>query len=220
MALTQALHAPRENIHWKIDGNVFQISYRYIMDHKNQQGVTVTYRVDGNGQLHIRCQLDALTDLSSLPQFGIHFPVPKGVEKVSWFGRGPLESYPDRKKGMPSGVYESTCREQYVPYIYPQECGNHEDVRYVQIHGQKASVRFEAGDKMLSFKYLPYSDFAIENATHVEDLAESSCNHLTICGFTRGVGGDDSWGSPVHAPFTLPTDKPYTFDVYLTPSAL
>ena len=219
LAFTKSIHCPRENIHWTMEGNVFSITYDYILDHSTRKGAAVTYRVDGSGHLLVLCELDALENLRSLPILGMHFAVPKDKQRFSWFGRGPLESYPDRKKGISSGIYESTCEKQYVPYIYPQECGNHEDVRYVQLHGERASLRFEGGDRMLSFKFLPYSDFEIENATHQEELPESAANHLTICGFTRGVGGDDSWGSPVHEVFTLPGGKPYQFSFYIIPSA-
>ena len=217
LAFTNAIHCPRENIHWKMEDNCFVITYNYILDHTSQQGVSLTYTVDGKGKLGVHARLDALRNLNSLPVFGLHFPVPLQKEKITWFGRGPLESYPDRKKGISSGVYESTCQAQYVPYIYPQECGNHEDVRYVRLNGQRTSLRFEAGDRMLSFKYLPYSDFEIENATHREELPVPAVNHLTVCGFTRGVGGDDSWGSPVHPEFTLPGGKAYEFEFSIIP---
>lgn len=217
LAFTRACHCPRENIHWEMEENVFVISYRYILDHTNGEGVTLTYRVDGAGRLQVHARLDALTNLQSLPVFGLHFPIPAQKERISWFGRGPLESYPDRKKGIASGVYESTCKAQHVPYIYPQECGNHDDIRFIRLLGGKSSLRFEAGDKLLSFKFLPYGEFEVENATHNEELSLSNLNHLTVCGFTRGVGGDDSWGSPVHEEYTLPGSKPYEFSFSIIP---
>lgn len=217
MAFTKSVFCPRENIQWDIHSDVFEISYRYIIDHSNGQGVTVTYSVDGCGRLSVQADLDALSNLNSLPLFGMHFAMPVDKERMEWFGRGPLESYTDRKNGMVSGIYHSTCTEQYVPYIYPQECGNHEDTRYVQVNGKRASLRFEAEDRMFSFKYLPYSDFEIESATHVEELPKSNTNHLTICGFTRGVGGDDSWGSKVHEAFELSGGQKYTFSFHVIP---
>lgn len=215
LALTKSAFCPRENIHWHMEGNLFVISYNYILEHVRGEGVTITYTVDGNGHLCVQAELDALTGLESLPLFGLHFAMPKDKEYVTWFGRGPLETYTDRKMGIESGIYHSTSNEQYVPYIYPQECGNHEDVRYVQVEGKHSAIRFEGNKDLFSFKYLPYSDFEIETATHVDELPESTANHLTICGFTRGVGGDDSWGCPVHEPFVLPSRQKYkfTFDV-------
>lgn len=216
-ALTKSVYCPRENIQWQIKENVFEITYRYVMYHVTGQGVTVKYTVDGGGGLTVDMELDALTCLDSLPLFGMHFAIPQDKQKLTWFGRGMLESYPDRKKGLRSGICHSTCKEQYVSYIYPQECGNHEDTRYVQIHGENAYIRFEQGNNMFSFKYLPYSDFEIEQATHNEELPETTTNHLTICGYTRGVGGDDSWGSKVHEAYELKGERSYTFQFQMRP---
>jgi beta-galactosidase len=58
-------------------------------------------------------------------------------------------------------------------------------------------------DKTFSFKYLPYNEFEMENAERVEDLPPSRFNYLTIHSATKGVGGDDSWGAPVHKKYRL-----------------
>src|SRR5207248_10714730 len=47
--------------------------------------------------------------------------------------RGPWENYPDRKTGADMGVWASTVTEQAVPYVKPQENGNKEDVRWVEL---------------------------------------------------------------------------------------
>ena len=104
-----------------------------------------------------------------------------------------------------------------MDYLYPQECGNHEETRYLIIEGEKADLRFDGNGQNFSFKYLENSDFEIENATHKEELPNSGKNHLTICGFTRGVGGDDSWGAPVHEPYVLKSDKQYTVSFVIQP---
>lgn len=211
----KALHCPRENISWRMDGNHAEITYRYIMEHDTGKGAIVTYRVDGKGIMQVSMTLDAMK-LQSLPRVGLHLPVASHKHTIQWFGLGPWESYPDRKQGIPTGIWESTCQEEYVPYIYPQECANHEDTRYVKLLGECSSLRI-TGQNRFAFSYLPYSNAEIENATHIENLPHSSANHLTLCGFSRGVGGDDSWGSPVHDAYTLPGGREYTFAFYLIP---
>ena len=59
-------------------------------------------------------------------------------------------------------------------------------------------LSFVALNKTFSFKYLPYSEFEMENAERYEDLPASKYNYLTIHAFNKGVGGDDSWGAQVH----------------------
>ena len=85
------------------------------------------------------------------------------------------------------------------------------------IHGKSSSLTIK-GEPTFSFKYLPYSDFSIECATHKEELPVPHAAHLTLCGFTRGVGGDDSWGAPVHTEYTLPMTAPYGFSLILIPN--
>lgn len=195
----------------------FTITYRYLMDPLTKEGSTITYTVSGDGSLRICAKLDPLTNLPSLGQFGVRFQLPSDKASFRYFGRGPFDCYPDRKKGALSGIYESRCSEEFVPYINPQECGNHEDVRWLEISGQTAKLRFEGP---FAFKYLPNSDIEIDTALHVEELPASGRNHLTIAGFTRGVGGDDSWGSDVHEEFTLPGDRGYEFEFTVFPKSI
>lgn len=199
------------------DGDEFIITYRYTFDHKRLEGATITYRVKGTGELKVSATLDRMTQLESLPLFGLHFELPKDKDGFVYYGKGPFETYPDRKDGVLTGVYRGTSEEEYVNYLYPQECGNHEDTRYLMIEGKSADLRFASDEQNFSFKYLKYSDFEIENATHVEELPASQKNHLTICGFTRGVGGDDSWGAPVHEPYVIKSEEPHTFTFTIQP---
>lgn len=217
LAFSRNLRCDDAQTHFEVENGLFSITYRYILDPLTREGVTLTYTVDGAGRLTLRAKLDPLHNLPSLPLFGVHFQLPRDKDRFRYFGRGPFENYPDRNRGCLSAIYESTCASEFVPYINPQECGNHEDVRWVEVAGQTAALRFQRLDRNFAFKYLPNSDFEIDNALHVEELPDSGRNHLTVCGFTRGIGGDDSWGSKVHDPFTLPGDQGYEFGFSIVP---
>lgn len=202
---------------WKLENGKFYITYRYIFDDARGEGATLTYCIDGDGNCRLGVNLDKLSGLPSLPLFGVGMELPLDKENFEWFGRGPFESYPDRKVGIMSGIYRSKTKQEYTDYLYPQECGNHEDTRSMTIHGKSSSLTIK-GEPTFSFKYLPYSDFSIECATHKEELPVPHAAHLTLCGFTRGVGGDDSWGAPVHTEYTLPMTEPYGFSLILIPN--
>lgn len=214
LSFSKYLRCDMEATRYRVENDCFTITYRYLMDPITREGAAVTYTVDGAGVLHVRAVLDPLTNLPSLPQFGIRFQLPQDKESFRYFGRGPFDNYPDRKRGCLSGIYESRCAEEFVPYMNPQECGNHEDVRWLEVRGQSAKLRFTGP---FAFKYLQNSDFEMDNALHVSELPDSGRNHLTISGFTRGVGGDDSWWSNVHDPFTLPGDRGYEFEFTVSP---
>ena len=217
LSFSKNVRCVNEEIKYGMENNNFVISYRYTFDHSTLEGAVIRYCINGNGEMKVTATLDKLNQLESLPLFGIHFELPKTKEKFSYFGKGPFETYPDRKDGTLSGIYSGICKDEYVDYLYPQECGNHEETRYLIIEGEKADLRFDGNGQNFSFKYLENSDFEIENATHKEELPNSGKNHLTICGFTRGVGGDDSWGAPVHEPYVLKSDKQYTFLFVIQP---
>ena len=203
---------------WEMVDRQFYITFRYIFDDARGEGATVTYCIDGAGRCRLAACLDTLTGIPSLPLFGLSMQLPLSKEKFSWFGRGPFESYPDRKSGIMSGIWHSRTECEYTDYLYPQECGNHEDTRSLIVYGETSSLTV-SGEPTFAFKYLPHSDFAIENATHREELPAPYAGHLTLCGFTRGVGGDDSWGAPVHDRFTLPAAASYGFSLILIPNA-
>lgn len=87
----------------------------------------------GNGDVLVEQTVTLAEGLPPLPRVGLRLTVPGGYEQFSWLGRGPHESYPDRKTGARLGCYHSTVDAEYVPYIHPQENGNKTDVRWVAL---------------------------------------------------------------------------------------
>lgn len=195
---------------WKLENNVFTIRYRYVFDNAKNEGAVVEYKIDGLGRMRVNAVLERLSAIPSLPLFGIKFEFHLNKSEFKYFGKGPYDCYTDRKQGIPSGIYSSNAALEYVDYIYPQECGNHEDARWIKIFGKNSSLTFKS-DTVFSFKYLQYDAISIERARHKEELPESQSNYLTVCGFTRGVGGDDSWGAKVHPRFELPMSDGYRY---------
>lgn len=204
------------SVKWKVENDKFIIRYRYIFDNARNEGSAVEYVIDGSGKMRVNATLEKLSAIPSLPLFGIKFEFPLNKDRFKYFGKGPYDCYPDREKGIQSGIYSSNAAREYVDYIYPQECGNHEDTRWIEIFGENSSLTFKS-DKNFSFKFLQYDDISIERATHKEDLPEPRSNYLTVCGFTRGVGGDDSWGAKVHPEFELPATGGYCYSFDIIP---
>ncbi len=73
---------------------------------------------------------DELTDLARV---GVAFEAVAGLERTAWYGRGPVESYPDRWHGAPVARWSATVADEYVPYVKPQENGGHVDVRWLEL---------------------------------------------------------------------------------------
>ena len=78
-------------------------------------------------------QDEANIEGSVLPKLGFRFEMPYSAEYITWLGRGPFDSYLDRKYAAHLGIYHSTVTEQWTNHIRPQETGNKEDVRWLAV---------------------------------------------------------------------------------------
>lgn len=168
----------------------------------------VTYSVFGSGDIVVDMQLSLQQDdLPELPRFGMKMRLPMGFEFLTYFGRGPHENYCDRNTSSLVGDYQSTVRDQYVPYISPQENGYKTDIRWASFSNQpKNSITFW-GMPMFGMSALNYT---IEDLTqtargtkHTIDLQERDFVSLNIDLKQMGVGGDDSWGARPHDQYLL-----------------
>ncbi|MRX66288.1 glycoside hydrolase family 2 TIM barrel-domain containing protein [Maribacter luteus] len=124
-----------------------------------------------------------------LPKEGLQFQLPKSFNQVSWYGRGPFETYPDRKTGAKFGVYDSNANEMYVPYILPQDYGNRTDVRWLKVSDEKGNGLLISGDLPLNFSLHKYDTDNLSRAVYTYQLKESSNIILNIDHKVSGVGG-------------------------------
>lgn len=90
----------------------------------------------------------------------------------------------------------------------PQECGNRTGVRWAEVTDENgAGLRFEMEKAPFEFNALPYGTLEIEQAMHQAELGKPHYTWLRILACQMGIGGDDSWGAPVHEEFRIPSDK-------------
>ncbi len=97
----------------------------------------VHYTVLGDGTVVIDQELEEQGKLPVLPKVGLQLRVKDEFDRFKWLGRGPIESYPDRKMAADVGLYEGTVDEQYQPYLRPQENGNKEEIRWASLTNRK-----------------------------------------------------------------------------------
>jgi beta-galactosidase len=114
--------------------------------------------------------------------------LPAGFEKLKWFGRGPFENYSDRKRSAMIDLHESTVTAEYVPYIMPQEHGNHTDVRWLSLGEERgASLKVEARGP-LEFSASHFTAQDLYAATHTYDLKPRPETILNLDLMQRGLG--------------------------------
>jgi beta-galactosidase len=128
---------------------------------------------------------DELTDLARV---GTVLEVVSGPEELRWFGSGPHETYPDRKRGGLVGTWRSTVTDQYVPYIRPQENGGHSDVRWLELtDAGGAGLRIELDEpRQVSVTHLRGAELAA--ATHDIDVVPVAETVIHIDAAHRGLG--------------------------------
>ncbi len=171
----------------------------------------VIYELKEGRYLDVEILYHGVKGMPSLPAFGLDFPLKKEYSSFDYYALGPLDSYPDRLAGENLGFYSSEVSKELLPYSIPQECGNHEGARFVEVPIDETHVLvFEAMHRPFSFKYLPNDEFEIDEAMHMDELPPSRRNHLTIYAAMRGIGGDDSWGAKVHPQYELDGEKEYS----------
>ena len=149
-----------------------------------------TFEVLADGSLRIDNRVIVGEGMpQDLPRVGVSLSLPAGIDQVRWFGRGPWENYSDRKAASHVGLHESSVEDLYVPYVVPQEHGNHTDVRWVELRdgaGGRA-LRF-SGEPLFNFSASHYTADDLYRAAHTSDLIARPETILNLDLAQRGLG--------------------------------
>lgn len=149
--------------------------------------VNTTYEFQGN-QLHVDHRFQVPPAFSDLPRVGFRWQFTDELEAFSWFGRGPHETYQDRKESGRVQVHRSTVTDQYVPYILPQAHGNLTDIRWLSLESSQIALRINMKtDCQVSASHHP--DEMLTPAFHTYELSPDRSTWLTLDAAQRGVGG-------------------------------
>jgi beta-galactosidase len=194
---------------------IIKSEYSLIND---SAAVNITYTIRGDGVLKVAYSLQPNTALPNIPKVGIQTGIARGYEQISWYGRGPMENYIDRRSGFQAAIYTQPVNDFMEPYAVPQENGNRTDVRWMLLADKKQGGLLVVADSLLSMSAWPYTDKNIETAKHTNKLKDAGYLTLNIDLIQMGVGGNDSW-SDVAAPVEQYqiAAKPYHYKFYLMP---
>ncbi len=123
-----------------------------------------------------------------LPRVGLRWTLPIALDALTWYGRGPIESYPDRRRGARLGRFSSKVLDQYVPYVMPQEHGGHADTRWVVVHTGAGRGLLVTADTPFQLNVSRYTPEQLTAATHAEELVPSEHVTLHVDVRHRGLG--------------------------------
>jgi beta-galactosidase len=182
----------------------------------------VRYVISGDGEVVIANEFTPRDGvrLPEMPRVGMKMAMPRGFDRIQWFGRGPQENYRDRKTAAFVGLYATTLADQKIPYVTPQEYGNRSDTRWVAVRDKDGAGLLITGGSLFEFSALPYwpEDLTLESrgSRHPGDIIKRDFTCLTLDLAQMGVGGDDSWGARVHPEYTVPA-RAYSYSFRIRP---
>ena len=172
---------------------------------------TLQVKVNCSGVIFVSLEGNVREKVVYLPRLGFEFTLPKENMNFRYYGCGPMESYSDLRHGSTVGMYESTAKAEYVPYVRPQEHGNHVNVRMLSI----GKLLFES-DKAFSCNVSAFSTEAIDKAEHTDELLSDNKTHLRVDYKVSGIGSA-SCGPELMEKYRL-SERNITFGFTISPT--
>lgn len=177
----------------------------------------IDYAVQSDASITVKYRFFPVANLPDLPRIGFQMEIPNNLENMQWFGRGPLESYADKKTGAFFGNYKTSVKEDFTYYVRPQESSNKTDVYWATLTDSSGKgLKIEALNIPVNFSVWPFDQEQLENAGRIEELQFGDTFTLNIDHKQMGVGGDNTWDidAAPHKPFRIPP-KPYNYEFTL-----
>lgn len=216
-------------------GNEIVVNFNFDLNNDKKQVIAnynSAYTVLGNGEVIVNNSFKMMRDsLPEIVRFGVNLVMPREFDQMSWLGRGPHESYQDRKTSALVGLYSGPVADQYFAYTRPQENGNKTDVRWMSISNKEGLGLEFIGSPLLSVSahHQIMEDFESPARTdgrvkpgekmvrrHTTDVKNRDLTSINIDYKQQGVGGDDSWGAWTHDEYRL-REKSYNYSFRISP---
>ncbi len=160
---------------------------------------TQTYTVYPDGSVELQANITSNKPKIALGRLGFELIVPKRYYKYTYYGRGPINNYSDRKTAQFVEVHHSTVADQFVHFAKPQTMGNREEVRWLTLTDDEGhGILCQAGQTM-SASALPWSAKELLMAPHPHELPEAGDTHLHLDASVTGLGGNScGQGGPLN----------------------
>ncbi|TWP54398.1 glycoside hydrolase family 2 [Lentzea tibetensis] len=175
---------------------------------------TLTYVIDGAGTVRLAHSVEPtgkLRTLPYLPRMGVQVAVPDRFQRFAWYGRGPVESYNDRKDGTPTGVWRSTVDKQYVDYDSPQDNANHTDAKWALLTDGRTGGLLVTGANDVSVSRYD----SLDRATYGFQKQRND-GWITLHA-DHAVTGVGDTPNPVREKYQVRADRSYSYQLTLRP---
>lgn len=198
------------------------VSAEYEMK-KVSAKLLLTYTINNEGAVKVTQKMtaDKNAKVSNLFRFGLQLVMPASFEKISYYGRGPIENYADRKTCTDLGIYNQTVDEQFYAYIRPQENGTKSDIRWWKQLNEAGSGLMFVAEAPFSASALHYTISSLDSGwekkqEHSNEVEKADLTNVLIDKAQMGLGCIDSWGAIPEPQYMLPYGD-YEFTFIMTP---
>lgn len=179
----------------------------------------LTYEINNRGAVKVSQKLVAEkgAKVANIFRFGMQMVMPKSFENISYYGRGPVENYIDRKWATELGVYNQTVTDQFYAYIRPQENGNKTDIRWWKLLNEAGRGLQFVAEAPFSASALHYTIESLDSGwekkqEHSNEVEPADLTNFLIDKVQMGLGCVDSWGAIPREEYMLPYgDYEFTF---------
>jgi beta-galactosidase/beta-glucuronidase len=176
------------------------------------------YTVNGSGDVLIETLVRPLGQLPVLPRLGLQLRVPRSLDRLAWYGRGPHECYADRQESAPVGVYGGQVRDQYVPYIRPQDYGNKTGVRWAALTDARGLGLLALAPQDGPFLEMSAQEYSTEDLTRARHTYElEPCGEIVwnLDHLQAGLGSNSCGPGPLLQYLIQPIER--RFNIRLRP---
>lgn len=163
----------------------------------------------------VEAEVDVDPAFQHVPRVGLEFVIPAGFDTVAWYGRGPGESYCDRRESTVLGAFENPTAEEHFPFIPPSECAGHEDTRWMALQRGDGRLLRVASPTLFHFDARRASVPDYREAGHEHELQRSPETYLHLDHRHAGIGGNLAWSTVIDEKHLVPADTyRFRFDLH------
>ena len=160
-------------------------------------------------------------EVSPMFRFGLQMKLPKSFDRISYYGRGPVENYSDRNNNTLLGIYDQKVTDQFYPYIRPQETGTKTDIRWWRLLNAGGTGLEFVSEQPFSASALNYSIESLDDGLqkdqrHSPEVTPVDYTNFCIDKVQMGLGCINSWGALPLSEYMVPY-KDYEFSFIMRP---
>ncbi|MFG2804609.1 glycoside hydrolase family 2 TIM barrel-domain containing protein [Streptomyces massasporeus] len=204
-----------------LDDRAVEVTVTGTLPTATESTYSTTYTVLGNGEIKVDNTLHpGAASLPYIPEVGTLLFLPRSLDRLHYYGRGPEENMWDRNNATDVGLHSGTVSGQWTSYLRPQENGNKTDVRWAALTDGRGRGLLVTGEPLLEVNASHFTpeDLSV-GARHDYQLTPRDAVVLRLNHRQMGVGGDNSWGAHTHDEFKLLANRDYAYSYRLRPLA-